>query len=142
MVLLAVFVATATGCFGTFALTRKVYEWNDQVSDNDFVKTLIFYGLNFIPIYSAAGLLDLYIFNVIEYWTGSSPLAMVDGEYEEQIVERDGKMYKMSASKNQISVYELNGEELTFVYTLMYCEEGSTLDVKTDQGQYAIAHVE
>ena len=33
---------TQTGCFGSFALVKKVYEFNECASDNNFVKTLLF----------------------------------------------------------------------------------------------------
>lgn len=142
MIVLAVFATTATGCFGQFELTRKVYQWNDEISDNNFVKTLVFYGLSIIPIYGVAGFLDLCIFNLIEFWTGSNPIAMADGDYEEQIVEHGGKSYKLSATKNKLSVYEINEEELNFLYTVMYCEGSSEIALQTEQSQFAVAHVE
>ncbi len=65
------FGATTSGCFGKFALTRKVYNWNDTIS-NKFVKTLVFWGLNIVPVYELAGAGDYFIFNVIEFWTGTN----------------------------------------------------------------------
>ncbi len=74
---------TQTGCFGSFTLVKKVYEFNDGASDNKFVKTLLFYVLNIVPVYGIAGFLDLIIFNLLEFWTGSNPIAMNEGEFEE-----------------------------------------------------------
>ncbi|MFN3875083.1 MAG: DUF3332 family protein, partial [Flavobacteriales bacterium] len=52
-----------TGCFGEFALVRKVYNWNDSMS-NKFVKTLLFYAMNIIPVYGVAALIDFVILNL------------------------------------------------------------------------------
>ncbi len=106
-------VAT-TGCFGNFALTRKVYKWNDSISGDDlqgkFVKTLVMYALYIIPVYEISGAADLIIFNLIEFWTGSNPLAMAEGQKETQIVERGGIQYQITATKNTFEVTPLNGE--------------------------------
>ena len=32
-----------TGCFGTFALTRKAYEFHDGITENKFIKSLLFW---------------------------------------------------------------------------------------------------
>ncbi len=46
--MLAVFSISSTGCFGEFALTRKVYSFNDGLGNN-FVKTIVFYAMNIVP---------------------------------------------------------------------------------------------
>jgi hypothetical protein len=77
--------AMLTACFGKFALTRKIYEWNDSF-DNKFLKTLLFYGLNIIPVYGIGGAVDFFILNLIEFWTGSNPLSMAPGQKEKQVI--------------------------------------------------------
>jgi hypothetical protein len=79
------------GCYGRFALTRKVYTWNGQATGNAFANSLIMWGLLIIPVYELAGLADLLIFNTIEVFTGSNPVAQHrDGSLE---LDRDGKRY-------------------------------------------------
>ncbi len=34
----------------------------------------IFLGLNIVPVYSLAYLVDLFVFNAIEFWSGDNPL--------------------------------------------------------------------
>ena len=68
-----------TGCFGGFELTKKVWEFNDNTFENKFLKTLFFYVLNIVPVYGIAGFLDVVIFNLIEFWSGSNPIAMEEG---------------------------------------------------------------
>jgi hypothetical protein len=81
-----------TGCFGSFALTKKVYEFNDGL-ENKWLKSIAFWGLNIIPVYGFAGFVDVVILNLVEFWTGSNPLAMQEGEVEEQIIAFRGESY-------------------------------------------------
>jgi hypothetical protein len=68
-------VGTSTACMGQFALTKMVYGWNDKVTGNKIVNNLVFWGLGIFQIYDFTVLGDLFIFNVIEFWTGSNVLA-------------------------------------------------------------------
>ena len=81
-----------TGCFGSFALTKKVYEFNDGL-ENKWLKSIAFWGLNIILVYGFAGFVDVVILNLVEFWTGSNPLAMQEGEVEEQIIAFRGESY-------------------------------------------------
>jgi hypothetical protein len=65
-------VGTA-GCYGSFAVTKKLYDWNGGLG-NKFVKTLVFWGLIIIPAYELVTFGDFIIFNLIEFWTGSNPI--------------------------------------------------------------------
>lgn len=65
-----------SGCFGSFNLTRKLYGWNKGVSNEKFVRELVFLGLNVVPVYSIAGLIDVVVTNSIEFWTGTNPVEM------------------------------------------------------------------
>lgn len=118
--MLGVSVVT-TGCFGEFALTRKVYTWNQDLSDSKFVQTLVFYGLNIIPVYGIAGAVDFYILNLIEFWTGSNPAAMKDGQVEKQIVKaKDGNSYEIMATKNCFQVTQLTGSNKGQVQKMLF----------------------
>ncbi len=102
----AAILSTATGCFGEFALVRKVYEWNDDVADSKFVKTLLFYAMNIVPVYGVAGAIDFWILNLIEFWTGDNPMGMEDGEMQRQIIPLEGEEYIVEATKNQFKIYQ------------------------------------
>jgi hypothetical protein len=99
-----------TGCFGEFALVRKVYSFNQGI-DNKFVRTIVFYALNVIPVYSVAGAVDFWILNLIEFWTGSNPMAMQDGETEQQLITMDGTTYLVTASNKGFSATPLGADE-------------------------------
>jgi len=65
-----------SGCFGSFNLTRQLWGWNKDVSKDKFVRELVFLGLNVVPIYGIAGLIDAVVANTVEFWTGENPISM------------------------------------------------------------------
>ena len=95
-----------TSCAGNFTATSKVYAWNNTFSEP--AKSLIFLGLLIVPVYELCFIGDWFIFNTVEHWTGSNPIAMQEGEIETQMVTIDGQEYEMTATKNQIKVTPLN----------------------------------
>lgn len=120
------FLITQTSCFGSFELIQKVYNWNDSVSSNNFVKTLLFYLLNIIPVYGIAGFLDVVIFNLIEFWSGSNPLAMAEGDMEQQLITVNGQEYLVTATKNQFKFEKMNGVEAEELGILKFADDANT----------------
>ena len=76
LTLTAVALAGTSGCFGSFNLTRKVYGFNKTASNDKFVRELLFLGLNIVPVYSVASLIDAVVINTIEFWSGTNPVNM------------------------------------------------------------------
>ena len=99
-----------SSCFGEFALVRKVYNFNEDASSNKVVQTLLFYAMNIIPVYGLASAVDYFILNLIEFWTGSNPIAMNKGEVETQNIAFEGVNYQIEASQNQYAITPLEGE--------------------------------
>ena len=90
---LALAVAMSTACMGSFALTKKLYAWNDTVTGNKIINNVIFWGLNIIPVYEFAVFGDAVILNLIEFWTGSNLLADasdVDGAGDSRVAVVEG----------------------------------------------------
>ncbi|MCX2718267.1 DUF3332 domain-containing protein [Lentiprolixibacter aurantiacus] len=98
-----------SSCLGSFSAFNNLKEWNQGVSESKFVNNLIFWGLNIVPVYGLFFLGDTIIFNVIEFWSGSNPIAMKEGQKEVQVVERDGNTYEMVAMKNRIFLTVIDG---------------------------------
>ena len=70
---------TSSSCMGGFGLTRTLYGFNQNMTGSSVVNHLVFWALVFVlPIYELAVLGDLFILNVIEYWTGAKLLASVE----------------------------------------------------------------
>ena len=109
--LASVFGLTQTACLGSFELTQKLHHWNSNATSSKFVNNLLFWVLNIVPVYSIAVTVDAVIFNLIEFWGGSNPIAMEAGEVEKQLYERDGITYEMKATKNNFEITVLDGEK-------------------------------
>lgn len=76
LTLTAAALAGTSACFGSFNLTRKVYGFNKGVSNDKFVRELVFLAFNFVPVYGAAGFIDAVVVNTVEFWTGKNPIQM------------------------------------------------------------------
>jgi hypothetical protein len=72
-VLLA-FVPLASACFGSFNLTRKVYQFNKSISPDKWIRWLTFLALNVLPVYPFATLVDACFANAWEFWAGRNPI--------------------------------------------------------------------
>lgn len=94
-----------SGCFGSFGVTRQLYQWNSSVEDKT-VRSVLFFVLCVIPVYPVAVVADWMIFNVIEYWEGTNPLSLRPGEQEEQRVVVRGRHFRMEATAGRMKVFE------------------------------------
>lgn len=98
-----------TSCLGSYNAFNNLRGWNQGATDSRFLDNLIFWGLWIVPVYELFILGDTLIFNVIEFWSGSNPIAMKDGESETQMVEHEGNTYKMMATKNRMQITVVDG---------------------------------
>jgi hypothetical protein len=74
--LLAALLPIAGGCFGSFHITRKVYNFNKSATPNKWVRWCLFMGMNIIPVYWVAAIGDVVFANAVEFWTGSNPVVV------------------------------------------------------------------
>ncbi len=80
---LACFMTATTACYGPFNLTKNVYHWNSgikgsgDVSDK-WMKEFVFFGMIVVPVYMFSALLDGFIFNSIQFWSGDNPVKAAD----------------------------------------------------------------
>jgi len=138
--MVSVFFATFVGCFGKFPLVRKLYEFNSSLGDSSmvgrFIRTLVMWVMMFFPIYSIAGLIDMIILNLIEFWTGkvvvhneaTSPETVVSGDttlamtrsadgnaMTIDISRKDGKRESFTVFKNRPGqFFTAGGEPIEF----------------------------
>ena len=77
------FLTVTTACYGPFNLTRNVYHWNSgikgsgEVSDK-WMKEFVFFGMIIIPVYMFSALLDAFVFNSIQFWSGDNPIKVTE----------------------------------------------------------------
>ncbi|WP_066016978.1 DUF3332 domain-containing protein [Endozoicomonas atrinae] len=68
----AVFAASLTGCMGQMGTSAMVTKANLSVVDNRYGRAGLFMLLS--PVYGIAATADFFIFNTIEFWTGTNPI--------------------------------------------------------------------
>lgn len=105
LMVLVVLATSLQGCYGKFALTRKVYALNGQVSDK-FLRSGLTWVFLIVPVYGIAGLVDFVVFNTIEFWSGRNPVA--EGEKTIQYVDGADR-YEIHARKS--------GDDITYTIT-------------------------
>lgn len=110
------------GCYGSFALTKKVYDWNGTVG-NKWMKTVVMWILMWVPVYNAAGFIDLVVLNTVEFWTGSNPLAMEAGQQSIKYATNDGKTYKFEMTQNNVTITQTVGPDKGKSIKLTYAPE-------------------
>ena len=103
LVLMGFLPVVSTGCFGGFQLTRKVYQFNREVSPDKWVREVAFLAMAIFPVYGAATFLDAVVFNSVEFWTGSNPVLAKNGA-SRKITTADGVATLTRSDKNTIAV--------------------------------------
>lgn len=155
---------TLSSCIGPFKLTNQVLDWNKGVSNSKFVNELLFLGMHIVPIYPLSIVADGLLFNSIEFWSGSNPIASnkiqeVKGENgETYLVKRTGNGYKIYSEGKKESV-SLNFDEQTQTWSMaskdkesklfsfigdnmvkLYLEDGSTIEMELSEEGLASLH--
>ncbi|WP_407334441.1 DUF3332 domain-containing protein [Enterovibrio sp. 27052020O] len=69
----AVLTASLTGCIGQMATSGMVMKLNLTAVDNRYARAGLYLLMS--PVYGIAATADLFIFNSIEFWTGTNPIS-------------------------------------------------------------------
>jgi hypothetical protein len=117
--LLIVIAGTQTGCFGTFSLTRKVWAFNKSFTDK-ILQEAIFLIFCIIPVYEVCTVADVIVFNLIEFWSGTNPVAMKPGEVETKIMAFKGITYKVTAMHNKFIIEQKKDNNFFMLGSLEY----------------------
>ncbi|MBD5270246.1 MAG: DUF3332 domain-containing protein [Bacteroides sp.] len=116
-------------CIGSFALTKKVMTWNNQVG-NKFLNELVFFAFWVLPVYEVTALADVLVINSIEFWSGSNPMEastkVIDTEHGRYLIACDGKGYDITL--------ERTGES----FRLDFSESEQTWSLVTEEASYPI----
>ena len=111
------FLTVTTACYGPFNLTRNVYNWNSNIKgsgevNEKWMKEFVFFGMIIIPVYMFSTLLDAFIFNSIQFWSGSNPVKANDagGDGATRVVQLGEVTVTMAESdRGAMVTYERNG---------------------------------
>lgn len=98
---LVCFLTVTTACYGPFNMTRNVYHWNSNIKgsgevNEKWMKEIVFFGMIVIPVYMFSALLDAFIFNSIQFWSGDNPIKVTQ--------DQDGRIREVRAGETTITV--------------------------------------
>jgi hypothetical protein len=126
--------AVATqGCFGSFGLTRALHGFNAGFG-GPILQWIVFVVMaTILPVYEIGVFADIFIFNVLEFWTGSNPMAARGESSETELVLEDGtRLWMRRSSGDRMHVVaRKDGRELAM--TLQAHVDGLT--VVSERGQ-------
>ncbi|MDD3049998.1 MAG: DUF3332 domain-containing protein [Candidatus Cloacimonetes bacterium] len=140
LVIQLVVLMLLAGCYGNFSLTRKVYQFNGEMGDG-VLQTVVFWAFCIIPVYSIASFLDAVVFNTLEFWTGTNPIAMQEGETEIRYVESEKGTYQITASQNRFDIVKIDGENAGETLALVYSPENKTWSMENDDTSSVFAQM-
>ena len=87
-----------SSCIGSFQLTSKVKNYNDNIGSK-WVNELVFVAFCIVPVYELAALADALVLNSIEFWTGKKASVKV------QVVQNSqGQDVEITAMENGYSL--------------------------------------
>ena len=106
-----------SSCIGSFALHRKVVDWNQGIGSK-FINELVFLAFNIIPVYPLCYMADALVLNSIEFWSGSNPMASigdvkkVKGENGDYLVETLENGYSITKEGETVSMQLIYDKDL------------------------------
>jgi hypothetical protein len=111
------FLTVTTACYGPFNLTKNVYHWNSNIKGSSevnekWMKEFVFFGMIIIPVYMFSALLDAFIFNSIQFWSGNNPVKAneAEGDGATRVVRLGSLTVTMAENDGGTTVtYERNG---------------------------------
>lgn len=118
----------ASSCVGSFGLFNKLAQWNKSATSSKFLNEIIFIIIS--PAYAVCSLADVVVFNSIEFWTGSNPMAHNVGKTID-VMGQDGKYYAVTYLKNGYEVKAPTGEITNFLYDKNTDSWSQVVDGKT-----------
>ena len=124
-----------TSCLGSFSAFKSLRDWNDGLTENKFLDSLVFWALNIVPVYPLFLIGDVIFFNLLEFWTGSNPIAMADGESETQYANVKGTDVRMTASKNKFDIAILSGDNAGKEVNLLFVPEDKSWNAVGENGE-------
>lgn len=126
-----------TGCMGTGGLNGKAKEINLKIVENRYAREGTFLVMNALWIYRISAVLDLFVFNSIEFWSGSNFIngknALVDLPMDQVMLMgfediNSAQIERVCENKAKLNVDFENGDHMTF-------------DVLRDQDAYTVSYL-
>ena len=100
-------------CIGSFGLFNKLLGWNQNLTGSKFLNELLFILIS--PAYAVSGVVDLFVLNTVEFWSGNNPVASNIGKTE-KVMGSDGIIYAVTTLEDGYKIAKPSGDEVFFVY--------------------------
>lgn len=132
-------MTAGSGCFGPFNLTRNVYNWNSGIKgsgevNEKWMKEIVFFGMIIIPVYMFSALLDAFVFNAIQFWSGTNPVKVTQGPdgFVEQVSTGESTIqFSWSTEQRAATLsYRRNGD---VIKTVRIAADGNAFRVVDEQ---------
>ena len=125
LAMMVAFSIVLSGCYGSFALTQRMYHWNGNV-DGKYVNSLLLWVLGIAQVYTVTLVLDAAILNVIEFWSGKNPVPFRSVRRSEKIVVSGDKIYRVTLGGDEIAVDRLSGPDVGRGVTIRFDDATSS----------------
>ncbi len=138
-ILFTLITIIATGCTGTFQLTKKVYDFQTAPKDK-WVDEILFLAFVIVPVYGASTIVDAVVFNSIEFWTGENPMTAGIQRPDGAIAQNDQGAIKMKydAVTQNIEVTSPSDPAKTLVFS----KTDNGVTAMNEQGEVLFTSVE
>jgi hypothetical protein len=123
-------VTAITACYGPFNMTRNVYHWNSNIKgsgqvNDKWMKEFVFFGMIVIPVYMFSALLDAFVFNAIQFWSGDNPIKLTQGpDGHIQEVQLRDQIIRVTWSEDRRSADLTYWQQGRTIRTALIVEEG------------------
>ena len=113
-----------SSCIGSFQLTNKVKDWNDNIGDK-WINEVVFLAFHIVPVYEVCMFADAVVFNSVEFWTGERLVASAG---ERQMIRNSfGKDVEIKTLRNGYMFSDSNSS-----MKVLYDSANKTWKVETD----------
>lgn len=78
IMVLAGMMPVLTSCYGSFPITRTVHEFNGNITNSKWIHSIFLWVFLILPVYWLATVVDFFLLNIIEFWSGDTLLASTE----------------------------------------------------------------
>jgi hypothetical protein len=128
--------APLSGCMGTNGLTGKALKFNLTAAEGPWTREFLFVGMWIIPVYPFCRILDLFIFNSIEFWSGRN---VVNGKSPLVDLPKS-EVDKIGLEQVEVAQVERLSDERALLYVGFENGDRVTFDVVRDRDTYTISY--
>ncbi len=113
-----ILATTLSSCYGNFSLVRLLYKFNGSIGDRNtkvggVINSIILYVLFFVQIYTLTFVVDAVVLNLIEFWTGSNPVAINNAKGDSSVAMTEEGIFN---ERLRIEIKGENGKGTFFAF--------------------------